>query len=221
MSDDVPITVSGTPLPFERQPGEGSERWEAFELYRDMGAERSVRAVARSLDKSDTLIGRWSSEDQWVSRVFAFDAWLAEQRREALRTEQAERAKQHSQALDHAISVLARPAQVLASKIEDGTLFADANVTDPTKDDYVNPMHLLSLVKDTAKVLPALITASRLVNGMSTENVALEGSLTHAKGKTPAEVEAFLEAVDDGTPQQLLEGGEDDAEPSEDAVDAA
>lgn len=55
--------------PEERQKWESSQAYEAFVTYRDMGAERSVRAVARELGKSETLISRWSSKNQWVERV--------------------------------------------------------------------------------------------------------------------------------------------------------
>lgn len=59
--------------PWERQENEGPEAFEAFALYRDMGIERSVRKVARQLNKSSTLIGRWSSTHGWQNRVKEWD----------------------------------------------------------------------------------------------------------------------------------------------------
>jgi len=58
---------------WERQPGETTKQFEAFQLYRDMGYERALRAVAKSLNKSLTLIARWSGANNWVERVAAWD----------------------------------------------------------------------------------------------------------------------------------------------------
>ena len=59
--------------PWERMEGEGSKAFEAFRVYRDMGAERSLRAVGERLGKSKAIIERWSSSNQWVERVRAYD----------------------------------------------------------------------------------------------------------------------------------------------------
>ena len=59
--------------PWERQPGETTKQFEAFQAYRDMDEERSIRAVAKSLDKSRNLIGRWSAANNWVERAAAWD----------------------------------------------------------------------------------------------------------------------------------------------------
>ncbi len=59
--------------PWERQPDETSVAWEAFVLYRDMGAKRSNAKVARTLGKSKQLIDRWSSRHKWVRRIEAFE----------------------------------------------------------------------------------------------------------------------------------------------------
>ena len=59
--------------PWEQQPGESAKAFEAFAIYRDMGVERSVRKVAQQLNKSLTLIGRWSSNHNWPERARAYD----------------------------------------------------------------------------------------------------------------------------------------------------
>lgn len=73
--------MTDTPL-WERQEGETDKAYEAFALYRDMGASRSVRDVAQKLGKSATLISRWSSANNWVERVSAWDDQEDERRRE-------------------------------------------------------------------------------------------------------------------------------------------
>lgn len=72
------------PKPWERQPGESDKAFEAFCIYRDMGSERTLQKVGQGLNKSTTLMSRWSSENNWVERV---QAWEDEQDR-ILRQEQ-------------------------------------------------------------------------------------------------------------------------------------
>lgn len=50
---------------------ESQQAADAYREYLGMGPERSVRAVARRLGKSSTLIGRWSSRWSWPERVAA------------------------------------------------------------------------------------------------------------------------------------------------------
>jgi hypothetical protein len=68
-----------TPAPWERQPKESPEAWEAFALYRDMGVERSTAKVGRALGKSTDLMDRWSRNHSWVARCMAYDVYLDRQ----------------------------------------------------------------------------------------------------------------------------------------------
>ena len=65
--------------PWEKQPGESAKAFEAFAIYRDMGVERSVRKVTQRLNKSLTLIGKWSSRYNWPERARAYDRDLDRQ----------------------------------------------------------------------------------------------------------------------------------------------
>ena len=77
--------------PWERQPDETLQAFQAFAMYRDMGAERSGQRVAVELGKTKALIYRWSKRWSWVDRVKAYNdfqdrEWLdlsAERRRDA------------------------------------------------------------------------------------------------------------------------------------------
>lgn len=84
-------------LPWERQKGESAQAFEAFQLYRDAGADRAVRAVARTLGKSGTLIAGWSSKKAWVARCRAFDADQDKRARAAADRAREDMARRHAQ----------------------------------------------------------------------------------------------------------------------------
>ena len=65
--------------PWEQEPGESAKAFEAFAIYRDIGVERSVRKVTQRLNKSLTLIGKWSSAYNWPERARAYDRDLDRQ----------------------------------------------------------------------------------------------------------------------------------------------
>ena len=70
-----------TDKPWERQKGESAQAYEAFATYRDMGAERSLTKVSQSLNKTRTLLGRWSGTWNWQERVRAYDNELEKEAR--------------------------------------------------------------------------------------------------------------------------------------------
>ena len=62
------------PDPWERREDESTKAYEAFCIYRDMGIQRSLSKVAEELQKSDTLMGRWSRTYDWVERAAQWDS---------------------------------------------------------------------------------------------------------------------------------------------------
>ena len=84
---------------WERQQGETARAYEAFCIYRDMGANRSLRKVVQQLDKNLTTIGDWSTKYDWVKRVAAWDAEQDRIARNEMQKDMAEtRKKQREQA---------------------------------------------------------------------------------------------------------------------------
>lgn len=63
---------------WERLPTDTDKSFEAFVIYRDLQAKRTLIAVAERLQKSYTIIRRWSTANDWVNRVAAFDKSLDE-----------------------------------------------------------------------------------------------------------------------------------------------
>ena len=67
--------------PQSRQPDESAKAFEAFVIYRDMGAARTTKAVAAQLEKAHGFVGRWCTTHHWVRRAHAHDAELDRRKR--------------------------------------------------------------------------------------------------------------------------------------------
>ena len=101
--------------PWERQEGESAKAYEAFSVYRDMKADRSLAKVGQKLGKSKTMMEKWSKKFDWVARAEAWD--LEEDRliRVALTKDIGAMRKRHA---DVARAMLIKAAKAL-TKIPD------------------------------------------------------------------------------------------------------
>lgn len=85
-------------FPWDRGANESDVAHAAFTVYRGQSPlERSIREVARTLGKSATLIGGWSSRHQWVRRVAAWDRHLDRIKLERAAAAVGEMAERHIQ----------------------------------------------------------------------------------------------------------------------------
>lgn len=62
-----------TPEPWERQPDETPKAFEAFCVYRDLGADRSIAKAGKQLGKNRVTLEQWSTKYGWVKRCTAWD----------------------------------------------------------------------------------------------------------------------------------------------------
>lgn len=62
--------------PWDQQQNESSKSFERFALYRDMGAGRSLRKLAKDLELNSSTLAEISSKHNWQERVVAFDAYI-------------------------------------------------------------------------------------------------------------------------------------------------
>lgn len=108
--------VTIPPEPWERQKSESAKAYEAFSLYRDMGASRSIAKVAEKLQKSNQLLGRWSRNNKWVDRVAA---WDAEQDRIARQAQTAEIKRMRKRHADLATAMLVKASKALKNLPEE------------------------------------------------------------------------------------------------------
>lgn len=72
---------------WERLDKETPKQYEAFCVYRDLGTDRSLRAVSEKLSKSEQLIKRWSAKNNWVYRSAEWDDEKERTEREIARKE--------------------------------------------------------------------------------------------------------------------------------------
>jgi hypothetical protein len=73
--------------PWEKQPTESLQAFNAFVAYRDMGSDRTTRAVAAQLKRQPSQIFGWSTKHRWVSRAEAFELDLDARYVEWMRSE--------------------------------------------------------------------------------------------------------------------------------------
>lgn len=106
--------VEAEPAPlYDRLPNETDRAWAGFLAYRDLGPnERSLRAVARLLDKKLSTIAPWSQQYQWVARVAAWDRDHARQLAAAQLQDVVRMNKRHA---DTAQALVGKAVQALAA----------------------------------------------------------------------------------------------------------
>lgn len=90
--------------PWGMRPGETAKAYQAFEVYRDLGPERSLEKACRQLTTGSPLevLKQWSTRHDWQARVRAFDEFVASRAADkAVETAASIRARQakHAQAM--------------------------------------------------------------------------------------------------------------------------
>ncbi len=69
---------------WDRRAAESAKAFEAFAVYREQGAGRSLVRVSQEHGKSIATVTAWSGRHEWVSRAAAYDTEVA--RRASART---------------------------------------------------------------------------------------------------------------------------------------
>jgi hypothetical protein len=68
---------------WDQRPNETTKAYDAFAIYRDLGAGRSVLAAFKLYSGEDKRIpgyfGQWAADNQWVIRARDYDAFIDEQ----------------------------------------------------------------------------------------------------------------------------------------------
>ena len=98
------------PDPWERQEGESTKAYEAFCIYRDLGINRSIAKVVKTLGKSKALLEGWSSKYDWVERAAQ---WDSEQDRVARQQQLEDIKKMRKRHAELASTMLSKAAEAL------------------------------------------------------------------------------------------------------------
>lgn len=119
--------------PWERQPKESEQAYQAFVKYRDMGEKRTLKAVAEELHKSYTLIRRWKDTWDWEDRVREYDNELQKQA--------------HKQAVKKARGMADRHID-MALKMQLKALSA----LEQLKPESIDPKNLIALIREATRL---------------------------------------------------------------------
>lgn len=81
--------------PWDRQPGETSKAYAHFQVFLDMGADRTLQKVADTVAKSEQYIRRLSVQYGWQDRARAWDSMPRRATAQAYEDMAREIAEQH------------------------------------------------------------------------------------------------------------------------------
>jgi transposase len=129
----------------EQLPNESAKAYAAFVAYCETGTQRSVRDVAQKLDKSSTIIGRWSAQHRWQERVRAYDAAIAAERAEILRQQRREEIER--------LRTLAQADAENLRKLARGLGARLAQAIDQVEAAAIEPQHMASMLRTIAQSL--------------------------------------------------------------------
>lgn len=156
MRRDIPI--EGNPWDRQLKWEETPKNYEAFTIYRDLGASRTITAAGREYrrryslkpqkDGKEPLLYGWSSEFFWTERVNAFDAHMDAMELEKLRRRRITAARRHADAAERAQAMLAHPVRVWEDRMKE--ILAGQRVDELT---LMSDEELLKLGRHTAALL--------------------------------------------------------------------
>jgi hypothetical protein len=162
---------------WEKQPGESNRSWSGFVVYRDLPpSERTIQAVAETIQKTPSLVRRWSAENSWVSRAAEYDSFIDRETAQKERIE-AERKK---------FEMLARQTKVVVF-VQNKAVERFRAITDADWDKI--PIHQLTdIFLNAAKF-------ERLSRGLPTDSVEQVATPESFKQKAITEGRLFLKEI--------------------------
>ena len=132
--------------PWERARDESTKAHAAFVLYRDLGPDRSLRAAASQLGKSERLLKRWSSRHRWQDRLAAWEE-----------RQQAHAEESSRQARDDARERRIRNAEQLEKVAMAGLhslVVRDPETGEVRFDQRLKPTDIAALIRVACRLLP-------------------------------------------------------------------
>lgn len=163
LSSDVIWIPDAKTESFERQSTDTDLSWEAFVLYRDAGASRTLELVANQLGKSESQTEKWSARHHWRTRVEDYDRHEDKRQREAYLRQREKQARDMAKTAESLWRLAAKGSIAWHKKFDDWLaevekLPAGAEIPDP-------PMS----ASEVLRLAEAGIKLHRLVQGDATE----------------------------------------------------
>jgi hypothetical protein len=115
---------------WDRLPGESSEAFAHFCLYRDMGVTRSLRQVPNLAGCTSVRrqLSRWSSKWRWVERCERYDDYLEHERRLKKEKDQSAMHERHANVALLGMNVAVKALESLLNKVQTDDGKVDAGV---------------------------------------------------------------------------------------------
>ena len=112
----IPKKLQPMPMPWEQQPDESDEAYQAFIIFRDAGKNRSVDFVAKSRNCNQSLIYRWRMKFNWHERARLWDRELDNDYRQGLANEKIKASKE---TIELGRAIRGKAAEALNKLIDD------------------------------------------------------------------------------------------------------
>lgn len=162
-----------------RQKGESAKAFEAFMTYCEIGSTRSYTAVARTLNKSTTIISRWGGRWRWQPRLNAYLAMLEAERLKAQCKSIQEMTQRH-------LSTAALFQEKLLERME------SIDIDQLTPRDLARWFEVVVAVERSAHGLSPGVRLAPVIQPASTEFVRPEGDEISEKIKSLSRVDREL-----------------------------
>jgi hypothetical protein len=149
--------------------GESDKAFAAWEIYRDLGAKRNIRAVQKSLKLScGAHIYAWRDKYKWAERIRTLEKIELETRMEAKKKAIEQREKSHLFEFQSYQKIISLSKLALHNKLiakdEQGNL--KYNIEELQS---LSAQQLYNLVVDSSKAFINLVNAERNVLGLTSE----------------------------------------------------
>lgn len=173
----------------DRLSNETAKAYEAFRIFCDLGAQRSMAKVARKLGKSQTLISKWSTRHGWPDRVKEFDAKLVKIQRDSEQKAIEQQSKSWAARTVGARENAWSMAQELRAKARKMMEWPLERITKKNGKTIINPARWT--MNDAARFVDVATKLEYLSTGQSTERV----SHTGPDGEGPVQIQAEITPI--------------------------
>ena len=172
---------------WDRMYHESAREYEAFVIYRDMGADRTQKETSQIANLHSKTISDYNRTNQWAARVRAYDEWVEKKERKI-----TERARKE---------MVERQARLGARM----TTIAEASLDSSSGAVQIRP----ETVADVVRLAEAGTKIERLARGESTENTANVTKLVLAHPLPPWAPDAAKQLVVENVYEEVDGNGND------------